>query len=250
MNYFENIEISILLPVYNNEDDILRSVDSVLKQTLNSTKWELIIIDDCSTDNSYKYIIDYIQKEEHKKFNISILRNEINKGTFVSLNEGLLIAKGKYICRIDSDDEFANTLLEKQLNVLDGNENYIASICVGYRETKKLHGEITLFYRKKIIEEIGFYDSVRFAADSEFKNRIMKVYGGDKIYRLNEILYFAKKRENSLTTSELTGLIGAKNIRRQYVKNYRRWHNTHNRKHLYMEYPLIKRKFPVHKLMI
>ena len=103
-------------------------------------------------------------------------------------------------------------------------------------------GEITLFYRRKIIDEIGFYDSVRFGADSEFVERICKKY---KVGTLNSLTYLAKTRQNSLTTSAVTG---NNSVRIGYIHRYRNWHNKTEQ--LYMPYPLINRPFGVDNVML
>ena len=234
---------SILLPVYNNKEDILNAISSVVEQTYKH--WELIIIDDCSTDGTYELIYEFVN---NNTYNIILLRNDRNKGVYVSLNEGLLVAKGKYIARIDSDDMFDNTMLEKNVNVFNTEKCLIVQSKYKRDDKESEYGEITLVYDKKIIDEIGFYDSVRFAADSEFIERIIRYYGKDKIVRIDEVLYYAKNRINSLTTSDDTGFYKEGKVKRiNYVKKYREWHKL---KYVYMKYPLIKRPFKVDPTML
>lgn len=90
--------VSIIMPLYNSEEFISETINSVLNQTYNN--WELIIIDDCSIDSSAKIIKDFIKNDSRIKY----LKNEKNSGPAFSRNKGIDIAKGKYISFLDSDD--------------------------------------------------------------------------------------------------------------------------------------------------
>ena len=91
-------KISILLPVFNVQSYIIETIESVLAQSFSD--FELIIIDDYSTDNTSKIIEEYCLVEQRIKY----LKNHKNLGISKTLNNGLGIAKGKYIARIDGDD--------------------------------------------------------------------------------------------------------------------------------------------------
>lgn len=255
-----NIPIcTVLLPVYNNKQDILTSINSVIAQTFKN--WEIIIIDDCSTDGTYATVLGFIKK--NPEYPIRVVRNDKNQGTYVSLNHGLRIAKGTYISVIGSDDVYHPTMLKESIDYLEKNKicmaiyaNYIRvkSIILSATDMAKFQKKSGIFspsilvYRKKIIDEIGYYDSVRFAADSEFFSRIETKYGKNSIMKINKILYFAKKRDNSLTRSQITGQKGEGRINRnEYVSGYNKWHKSKN---LYMPFPLIKRPFPIPNIML
>lgn len=246
MNETPEIIFTVLLPVYNNKEDVLNAIKSIINQTCKS--WELIIIDDCSTDDTYEIIKDYLKTIRSEQ--IILLRNERNKGTYVSINEGLLKARGKYIARIDSDDIVANIFLEEHLNVFNQDpEKYLITQSKYSRNgSTPQYGEITLIYHRKIIDKIGFYDSLRFAADTEFWHRIIKYYGNNNIIKINKPLYFAQKRPNSLTTSSTTGFSPeGRKIRQDYVNKFTEWHKQND---IYMTYPLIKRPFEVNQIML
>lgn len=89
--------ISVILPVYNGEKFLRESIESILNQTYEN--FEFIIINDGSTDGSLKIINDYASRD----FRIKVISRE-NKGLVYSLNEGIDLAKGKYIARMDADD--------------------------------------------------------------------------------------------------------------------------------------------------
>lgn len=109
--------ISVVLPVYNAGLYVKDSIKSILNQTFFD--FELIIINDGSTDFSEEVILEFTDKR------IKYIKNEENLKLIKTLNLGLSIAKGKYICRIDADDIMAPTRLEKQLFFLERNPNYI-----------------------------------------------------------------------------------------------------------------------------
>lgn len=94
----DNPKISIIIPVYNVEKYLAECLDSCINQTLEDI--EIICVDDCSTDNSYKILKEYQQKDSR----IKIFRQEENKKQGVARNKGLEIATGEYIWFVDSDD--------------------------------------------------------------------------------------------------------------------------------------------------
>lgn len=99
--------VSIVMPSYNSEKYIKASIESVLNQIYS--KWELLIVDDCSTDKTVEII---------KSFNdqrIRLFQNEQNSGAAVSRNRALREAKGQWIAFLDSDDLWLPTKLDEQL---------------------------------------------------------------------------------------------------------------------------------------
>lgn len=112
--------VSIILPTFNREKLIKKSIGSVLSQTYKN--FELVIIDDFSTDNTPKILFQY-QRDDQR---IKVIRNEKNIGFVRSLNKGIKKAAGFYIARIDDDDFWCDKQkLEKQVNFLEGNLEYV-----------------------------------------------------------------------------------------------------------------------------
>jgi len=105
--------VSIIMPSYNTGRYIKESIDSVLAQTYKN--WELIIVDDCSKDDTDEVIASF--KDERIKY----LKNEKNSGAAVSRNRGLCEAKGKWIAFLDSDDIWEPEKLELQLEFMKKN---------------------------------------------------------------------------------------------------------------------------------
>ena len=107
---------SVIMPAYNSEKYIAPAIESVLTQTY--TNIELIIIDDCSVDNTRNIIFQYTDKDSR----IKLLCNHQNIGCAASRNKGLDFCKGEYIAFIDSDDMWLPTKLEKQIRFMDLNK--------------------------------------------------------------------------------------------------------------------------------
>lgn len=105
--------VSIIMPSYNTADLIEESIRSVLNQTY--TNWELIIVDDCSSDNT-KEVVEAIGDSR-----IIFVEKETNSGAGDSRNRALRMAKGKWIAFLDSDDLWTEEKLEKQIEFMESN---------------------------------------------------------------------------------------------------------------------------------
>ena len=112
--------VSIVTPLYNSEKYIEETILSVLAQTY--TNWEMLIIDDCSTDNGPNIVKKYIEQDERVKY----LKLEKNSGASVSRNKAIELAEGEYVAFLDSDDLWKNKKLEKQIKFMKEN-NYAIS---------------------------------------------------------------------------------------------------------------------------
>lgn len=105
--------VSIIMPSYNTASFIEETIQSVLNQTY--TKWELIIVDDCSTDNTDEVL------ENIKDSRIRYFKNDKNSGAAVSRNKALREARGQWIAYLDSDDLWMPEKLEKQIHFMENN---------------------------------------------------------------------------------------------------------------------------------
>ena len=106
----QEVLVSVIMPAYNAEQYIEESMVSVLNQTLK--KIELIIVNDCSTDNTFD-IIESISRKDNR---VVVINNAINLGCADSRNKALLDVRGKYVAFCDSDDVWESEKLKKQLN--------------------------------------------------------------------------------------------------------------------------------------
>ncbi|MSS77678.1 glycosyltransferase family 2 protein [Anaerococcus sp. WCA-380-WT-2B] len=117
--------VSIIMPSWNTEKYIGEAIQSVINQIY--TNWELIIVDDCSTDNTEKIVSKFNDKR------IKFFKNEKNLGAALSRNKALREAKGEWIAFLDSDDVRCKDKLEKQISFMEKN-GYILS----YTEYEKI----------------------------------------------------------------------------------------------------------------
>lgn len=101
---------SIIVPAYNRAKFLPRAIISVLEQ--HYTDWELLIIDDCSTDNTGEVVVSYNDPR------IRYVRNEKNIERSASRNKGIEVARGEYICFLDSDDQYLPGHLEALYNTI------------------------------------------------------------------------------------------------------------------------------------
>lgn len=107
-------EISIIMASFNTASFIRKSIDSVLDQTFKN--WELLIIDDCSEDDSLEVIGEYLKKK-----NINLYEQKKNKGPAICRNFGIEKANGRFIAFLDSDDYWEPEFLEKSISFMKKN---------------------------------------------------------------------------------------------------------------------------------
>jgi len=111
--------VSVIMPSYNTAEYISESIASVRKQTY--TDWELIIVDDCSADNTDEIVKPFLSDKR-----IKYIKNETNSGAAVSRNRALREAKGKWIAFLDSDDLWHPEKLEKQISFMKKNDYHFS----------------------------------------------------------------------------------------------------------------------------
>lgn len=116
MNKENPLKLSIIVPVYNVEKYLERCVDSLVHQDIDKSEYEIILINDGSTDRSY----EIAQQLKSKHGNLVLLSQE-NKGQSAARNVGMDIAKGKYIMFVDSDDYIECNVLGKLVKMSDIN---------------------------------------------------------------------------------------------------------------------------------
>lgn len=138
--------VSIITPTYNCGKFIAETIDSVLAQTYQN--WEMIIVDDVSTDNTEDVVSEYIKKDGRIKYT----KLDVNSGAAVARTTAMHLAEGQYMAFLDSDDLWTSDKLEKQLNFMK--EHDYAFSCTAYEqideESKSLDRVI------KIIEKTDY----------------------------------------------------------------------------------------------
>jgi len=175
-----NKKISVLMSVYNSEDTLEDSINSILKQTFSD--FEFLINDDCSTDSS----LEIMKNFEKNDSRIKLISNDRNLGLTKSLNRLLYISNFDFIARQDSDDKSFPNRLEVQMSTINKfnldfctsralkNERYITpnfkhhlpyKLMINYLNPF-IHG--TLLIKKNVLEIIGGYDE-RFYYAQDYK---------------------------------------------------------------------------------
>lgn len=141
--------VSIIMPSYNTAEFISQSIESVLNQT--HANWELIIVDDCSEDETEKVVLKFGDKR------IKFIKNEKNSGAAITRNKALREAKGKWIAFLDSDDLWTPDKLEKQINFMIVNDYHFSY--TEYEEIDKNGGSLGIRVTgPKCITKFGMYN--------------------------------------------------------------------------------------------
>lgn len=205
--------VSIVLPCYNGADFLAQSIDSVVGQTY--ADWELILVNDCSTDDSLAVMQDYAARDSR----VHVVNNEHNLKLPGALNRGFHEAKGKYLTWTSHDNRMDPTMLEEFVNYLDANPDkglvtacYAAfSLKTGEQLYEVRHPDPQLnlplyncicyafMYRSEVLETVGDYDTTLFLVeDYDYWVRIWLKYPVGKIYK---VLYYTGVGDDTLTLS-------------------------------------------------
>lgn len=215
--YFKEVKmeekVSVIVPNYNCEKFIEETVNSVINQTYKN--WELLIVDDCSTDGS----VEVIKKLQAADGRIKLFINEKNSGAAASRNKALKEASGKWIAFLDSDDLWLPDKLEKQIAFMeengykfsytayehiDENSNALNVRVTGPKVLSKRKmfrycypGCLTVMYDSSDVGAVQIPDEI---ANGENDYAIwLKVCKAYKCYYLNEILSLYRVRNSSLS---------------------------------------------------
>lgn len=140
--------VSVVIPVYNTDKYLGDAIRSIQNQTF--TDWELILVDDCSTDRSGEICEFYSQEDER----IHFVALPQNSGALQARNHGIKLAKGKYLCFLDSDDTFEPSKLAVQ---------------VGFMQKMNIAVSFTLFQRIKDSGEYMGKGNVPFKTQVSYK---------------------------------------------------------------------------------
>lgn len=211
--------VSIVVPNYNSEKFLKETIDSVLAQTYKN--WELLIVDDCSTDGSLEIIRSY------KDPRIQLFQNETNCGAAYSRNVALQKAQGKWVAFLDSDDLWTEEKLERQIAFMQEN-GYLFSYTdyerideaskplgevitgpkkIGRRKMLRYNylGCLTVMYNR---EALGLFQVEEEIANGRNDYALwLKISKRAKCYRLNETLAKYRMRTSSLSHGSFKKLL-------------------------------------------
>lgn len=193
------MNFQILIPTYNSEKYIAKTIESVLNQTYNN--YQIHIIDDKSSDNTVEIINKYLSNEK-----VKIYKNDNNLGKFKSINSVLKKINGDCFLILDGHDLMCPNRLELEKNIFEENPEIL---CVQSKVKKidELTNKIITTdkynytnetYSYEVIKKIGFFNENRFGGNIEYLSRFIKFIGENKLFKINKILTTAIKRTDKL----------------------------------------------------
>ncbi len=224
--------ISVLMPTYNVAKFIDEAVGSILAQTY--TNFELIVVDDCSTDGTYERLLELAETDSR----IRVFRNEQNSKICKTLNRALIYARGNFIARMDGDDISLPNRLECLKNYLDGHPSCdlvgSAVICIGENGEKlsQRRAMMTWTYiekymkynpclqhiwmaRRRIYDCLAGYREIPYAEDYDFLLRGMR--NGFQYANVEDYVYKVRMRNgNTASTNGLYQQKARKLVQRLY----------------------------------
>jgi len=262
--------VSIIMPTYNRANLISRAIKSVLNQSFQD--WELIIIDDASTDNTSTILSQW----RAKNLRIKVLRNDKNNypGISKTLNRGIKEAKGKYIARLDDDDYWCDIdKLKKQTEFLESHPDYV--LCGGgvivinnqdkelFRYLKKEKdadirqralfanpfSHTTALFLREAVQKVGGYDNWCYAEDWDLWLKLGEI---GKIYNFPEYFtcYLMAGQSKSFIHQRLQARMALQIIKkhRHHYPNFWRAYCFNSTQYFYSFLPLFIRKI-LHPLL-
>ncbi len=177
--------VSIVIPAFNRGSYLNRSINSVLSQTFK--KWELVIVDDGSSDDTFQVVDEYIGKYE----NIRYMKHS-NRRTPLAVNSGIQASCGKYITFLGSDDEYKSEHLALRLEYMETNPDadmlHGGGEIIGHpfvKDKNDLSKEIhlsecviggTFFGKRDVFFELGGFKDLIYSDDSDFYERAEKKF--------------------------------------------------------------------------
>ena len=198
----KNRRVSVIIPNYNNEKFIVKCINSILANDYKQI--EVIFVDDCSTDNSYKLVKENFGENKRVK----IFKNERNGGAYYCRNRGICLSDGYYVLNVDGDDFIESNMISNCVKNLEEinkekKENkdlywaygthfqrlYVKDDIENIAHINRSNSYVFLFYRK-LFNMLGYYQDNRFGADSEFIKRA-KWFRYNFYYNKDSIYYNA-----------------------------------------------------------
>ena len=206
-----NVRVSVITPVYNQEKYVGRCIRSLVKQRLENDFYEIIFIDDGSTDHTQQILENYSDY-------IKVIRHTENKGLAISCNEGIKKALGSYIIRVDADDYIHQDLLlcskaildwNKNISfvwtdyhLIDENENVIKTVKIDKINPLKMLAAGVMM-RKNVIEKVGLYDESMSGVEGEdLLMRILSHHTNYDGYHLPLPFYNYTRHDKNMTNDK------------------------------------------------
>jgi len=245
-------KISVIVPAFNAAEHIATAMEALIAQTWENL--EVLVVDDLSTDSTPDMIATFSKRDPR----IRLIRAEANRGAYVARNLGLREASGEFVTTHDSDDWSHPQKLEIQAQHLMSNPGIAANMSQQARSTSDLvfhrrgnpghyifdNMSSLMFRRELVTKALGFWDAVRFGADSEFIERLRRTFGSRSVVSLEALLSFQRQAEGSLTGSSAFGYHGFLMGARQAYHQASRWHHLRS-KRLFYDFSPVSRPFAI-----
>ena len=197
------IKVSVIIPVYNQEELVIRAIESIPKRD----DIEIIVIDDGSNDNTFSVA------ERHLRKNILLVRNEKNKGVAYTVNRGYELAIGEYIVLLGSDDYFYKDKFEEIMKLLDGTDLVYFNLEINDGSIWRLTNESKVgfcgsvkFMRKEFIGNTRCPEDRKTGEDWFFYQELLKKNPTEKFSDIT-VKHYNYPRENSLTNLAIRKLL-------------------------------------------
>jgi len=228
-------KVSVVIPAYNAAGTLPIALNSLLKQTWRSL--EIIVVDDCSEDDTEEVVKAFAAADGR----VAYLRNEQNMGAYPSRNRGMKAATGDFVTVHDSDDWSHPQKIERQVQPLLLDSSKVATYSAWVRVTEGLlfvgpwllgkqfieKNHSSLLLRAEVLADVGPWDSVNVAGDTEFLWRLESRYGVDSLLGVlpTTPLSLALADDNSLTRTKASHVKTIHyGLRRIYRESASWWH--------------------------
>lgn len=205
--------VSIVLPIYNGEQYMASSIESVQKQTYKN--WELIIVDDCSTDNTENIAKKYTLMDKRIKY----YKNESNLKLPRNLNRGFQIAKGNFLTWTSDDNIYYPTAIKEMVielqktktefvfadcDIIDECGNKIEVICGPKNYQQAIWGSnfvgACFLYTRSLYENIGEYDPTLYLVEDY--DYWLRIFANYQVSHISHKLYGYRKHAGALSSTE------------------------------------------------
>lgn len=224
-NFFDNKTVSVIIPVYNSGKYIDKTIDSVLNQSYEQI--EIVLVDDCSSDNSKQIIENYTKKYT----NIIFQQLEENSGAAIARNKAIELANGRYIAFLDSDDLWYPSKVERQLELMKRKN---AAICFTAIEMIDENGEL-IKGKRNVVEMVNYnfllkntmlatstividrsitgnFKMPLIRSGQDYATWLLLMRDGIDAYGINEVLVKYRKGRNSLSSNKVKNIKKVWNI--------------------------------------
>ncbi len=232
--------VSIVIPVYNVEAFICDTISSVVNQTYQD--WELILVDDCSTDQSMSIVNTYreelLGQKRIEMEQIHTISLEQNKGAYYARNIGVNEAKGRYICFLDSDDLWKPEKLNLQIEFMKETKAAFSFTAYEFADEggngtgKVANVPKTLYYKQALKNTIIFTSTVMFDLTKISKESIQMpnipsedtatwwtiLKSGYQAYGLDEVLTFYRRSKGTLSSNKWQAICRIWNLYRKIAE--------------------------------